>query len=76
VLTLIGPNGVSVKLHDREGSARDNIVQTFSVANRPALAQLAGGPIAGSWKLRVQDLADQDEGKLNRWALVMVPRSG
>ena len=75
VVTLTSPSGVSVKLHDREGSSRDNIVQTFSVANRPALAQMAGTPLSGAWKLRVQDLAAQDEGKLNRWALVLVPRS-
>ena len=54
-------------LHDRTGGAADNIARTYTPATTPALAALAGKPIAGTWTLLVSDHEAVDVGKLNRW---------
>lgn len=66
---LVAPLGRRAMLHDRLGGSRDNLITTYDSASIPSLATLLGGPIKGSWVLRVTDLAGQDVGKLNRWSL-------
>jgi extracellular elastinolytic metalloproteinase len=68
---LAAPSGRRAVLHDRTGQGLDNILATFDSATHGALAALVAGPepAAGAWQLRVQDLAGQDQGKLNRWSL-------
>ncbi|MFL4902134.1 M4 family metallopeptidase [Streptomyces sp. MMS24-I2-30] len=60
---LVGPNGTVYSLLNRSGGAADNVDQTFTL---DASAQ----PVAGTWKLRVQDHASIDVGYLEQWQLV------
>jgi subtilisin-like proprotein convertase family protein len=55
------------------GGSADNLVRTFTAATAPALSALSGQLIAGTWRLRVKDLAGQDVGKLNSWRLLINP---
>ncbi|MEU6986622.1 S8 family serine peptidase [Streptomyces sp. NPDC046324] len=59
---LIAPDGTVYTVHNRTGSGTDNIVQTFTVN---ASAEVANGV----WKLRVNDNASQDTGKIDAWNL-------
>ncbi len=72
-VSLVSPAGTEVLLHDRTGSGSDNLITTYTATTTPALAALAGQPLAGNWQLRVADLAGSDVGKLNEWALTLVP---
>jgi subtilisin-like proprotein convertase family protein len=49
-------------LHNRSGGSADNIVQTFTVNASSEVAN-------GTWKLRVNDNASGDTGRLNSWSL-------
>ena len=71
VVTLIGPDGTSAMLHNRTGSGTDNVTTTFSIvtASAQALSAFAGKNTAGSWSLRVQDLAAIDTGTLSAWTI-------
>lgn len=70
-LSLIGPAGDEVVLHSREGRSADDIQTTFTIADTPELAVFNGKQASGTWKLRVSDHANQDTGKLNRWAIIL-----
>lgn len=59
---LIAPNGTVYVLHNRSGGSADNIIQTFTV-NASAVAA------NGTWKLRVNDNAAGDTGRLESWSL-------
>jgi M6 family metalloprotease-like protein len=72
-VSLHSPAGTAVLLHNGTGGSDDNLVRTFTAANTPALAALAGQPAAGSWRLKVVDLAAQDQGKLNSWRVLIKP---
>ena len=67
-MTLTAPNGATAVLHQRTGGSQDNIVARFNASSTPGLQALRGAA-AGTWKLKVADLAAVDEGKLNRWGL-------
>lgn len=68
-LTLVGPQGTAVVLHDQKGGNADNIRRTFDPTQTPALGALAGQSLQGDWTLHVQDLVAADVGRLNRWEL-------
>jgi subtilisin-like proprotein convertase family protein len=68
-LTLTGPQGTTVVLHDQKGGNADNIRRTFDPMQIPALSALVGQSLQGDWTLHVQDLAAADVGRLNRWEL-------
>jgi M6 family metalloprotease-like protein len=70
---LRSPSGTEAVLHDGTGGSADNIIRTFTAANAPPLAALAGQPAGGTWQLNVVDRAAQDEGKLNAWKLLIKP---
>lgn len=72
-VTLKSPKGTSVDLHNRFGAGQDNLIETCSAATTPGLKALAGETISGKWSLNVADLAAQDQGKLNRWSIKIVP---
>jgi subtilisin-like proprotein convertase family protein len=72
-VNLHSPAGSEVVLHGGAGGSEDNLVRTFTVANTPALAALAGQAAAGSWRLKVVDGAPQDQGKLNAWRVLIKP---
>lgn len=59
---LIAPDGSVYVLHNRSGGSADNIVQTFTVNASSEVAN-------GTWKLRVNDNASGDTGRLNSWSL-------
>lgn len=71
VVTLIGPDGTSVLLHNRTGSSADNVTTTFAMLTAPAQALSAfnGKNTAGNWSLKVQDLASADVGTLSSWTI-------
>ncbi|MGW6563792.1 S8 family peptidase [Streptomyces sp. NPDC054975] len=59
---LVAPDGTVYTLHNRSGGGTDNLVQTFTVN---ASAEVANGV----WKLRVNDNANQDTGRIDAWNL-------
>ncbi|MGW0870455.1 S8 family peptidase [Streptomyces sp. NPDC002740] len=63
VIDLVAPDGTAYRLKAASSSdSADNVSTTYSVN--------ASGEIAnGTWKLRVQDTAAQDTGRLNSWQL-------
>lgn len=72
-VSLVSPAGTEVVLHHRTGASDDNLVRTYTAANTPALAALAGQPAAGPWRLKVADHEAQDQGKLNSWRVLIKP---
>ncbi|WEH39593.1 M4 family metallopeptidase [Streptomyces sp. AM 2-1-1] len=63
VVDLVGPNGTSYRLKNSSSSdSADNVVATYTVN---ASAQVANGV----WKLKVQDIASSDTGKINSFKL-------
>jgi len=71
VVTLIAPGGTQFVVSNRAGGAADNLVVTNQV-----ITTFAGQAAAGSWKLKVQDLAGADVGTLNSWSLNIVGSCG
>ncbi|WP_371617985.1 M4 family metallopeptidase [Streptomyces sp. NBC_00454] len=59
---LVAPDGSVYNLRNRTGGSADNIVQSFTVNASSEVA-------AGTWKLRVADLASLDTGKIDSWKL-------
>ncbi|MCB5166897.1 S8 family peptidase [Streptomyces bambusae] len=59
---LVAPDGSVYTLHNRAGGSADNILQTYSVNASSEVAN-------GTWKLRVNDNANIDTGKIDSWAL-------
>ncbi len=59
---LIAPDGSVYVLHNRSGGSADNIVNTYSV-------NLSNESLNGSWKLRVNDNANGDVGRIDSWSI-------
>ena len=59
---LIAPDGSVYVLHNRAGGGTDNINQTYTV-------NLSSEPLNGTWRLRVNDNANQDTGYINSWSV-------
>ncbi|MEU9236424.1 S8 family peptidase [Streptomyces subrutilus] len=59
---LVAPDGTVYTLHNRAGGSADNIIRTFTVNASSETAN-------GVWKLRVNDNANIDTGKIDSWAL-------
>ena len=68
-VTLESPDGTLVSLHHHTGGDADNIITTYTPATTAGMQNLRGEAITGEWKLQVADLAGDDVGKLNRWAV-------
>ncbi|MFH0174150.1 S8 family peptidase [Streptomyces cacaoi] len=63
VIDLVAPDGTAYRLKAASSSdSADNVSATYSVNASSETAN-------GTWKLRVQDTAAQDTGKLNSWQL-------
>ena len=62
VVTLVAPDGSTYLLHNRAGGSTDNINQTYTV-------NLSSEPANGTWKLRVQDAASADVGRIDSWTI-------
>lgn len=76
IVELRSPSGESIALHDRSGRSRDDIHRVYDVSTTPALESLIGSQIKGRWSLAVKDLAAQDVGTLDEWALTLVYSPG
>ncbi|MCX5122395.1 M4 family metallopeptidase [Streptomyces sp. NBC_00347] len=59
---LVAPDGSVYNLHNRTGSSTDNIIKSYTVNASSEVAQ-------GVWKLRVNDNANLDTGKIDSWKL-------
>ncbi|WP_293707667.1 MULTISPECIES: proprotein convertase P-domain-containing protein [unclassified Stenotrophomonas] len=59
---LVAPDGSVYVLSNYAGGSADNIKQTFTV-------NLSSEALNGSWKLRVNDKASGDTGKINSWSI-------
>ncbi|MFF2193818.1 S8 family serine peptidase [Streptomyces sp. NPDC058157] len=59
---LVAPDGTVYTVHNRAGGSTDNINQTYTV---DASSEVANG----TWKLRVNDNAGGDTGKIDSWNL-------
>jgi subtilisin-like proprotein convertase family protein/subtilisin family serine protease len=73
VVDLVSPDNTSVLLHNRSGGSVNNIIKTYTMMNTSGLQNLRGDSIGGDWKLHVSDHEGADQGKLNHWALKLVP---
>jgi subtilisin-like proprotein convertase family protein len=73
-VSLIHPDGTTVRLHNRTGGSADNLVTKYPIFTLPAedLAVLNHKPFGGTWKLKVRDLEAPDTGTLNCWTLTLV----
>jgi subtilisin-like proprotein convertase family protein len=68
-VTLSGPDGTRVKVHERTGGSSDNLITSYESRGGGRLAPFVGKALGGVWQLEVADLAGLDIGKLNRWRL-------
>jgi len=59
---LVAPDGTVYTLHNHAGGSADNIAQTYTVNASSEVAN-------GTWKLRVNDNASSDTGKIDAWNL-------
>ncbi len=68
-VSLIGPDGTTVLLHNRTGGSADNIVTTYNITTRSSqsLGAFNTKNASGAWSLKVRDLAAVDVGTLNSW---------
>ena len=62
IVSLIAPDGSTYPLHNRTGGSTDDIHQTYTT-------NLSPEPADGTWKLRVQDAAGADIGRIDSWTL-------
>ncbi|MFE9750557.1 M28 family peptidase [Saccharothrix saharensis] len=62
VIDLIAPDGSAYRVKSSSSDSADNVVTTYTVN---ASAEVANG----TWKLRVQDVASADTGRINGWSL-------
>lgn len=71
VISLVHPDGTRITLQDRQGASGSNLDVTFGLGGQDVgeLAKLKGKPATGTWKLLIEDTANQDEGTLNEVAL-------
>ncbi|MFI6096432.1 proprotein convertase P-domain-containing protein [Lentzea sp. NPDC051213] len=65
-VALIAPDGTAYTLHNRTGGSTDNIDTTYTV-------DVSSETANGTWKLRVQDVAQADVGTLDTWSLNLTP---
>jgi len=59
---LVAPDGTLYNIHNRTGSSTDNVVGTFT-------KNLSSETLNGTWKLRVNDNAGGDIGRIDTWSI-------
>ncbi|MFI9007788.1 M28 family metallopeptidase [Actinosynnema sp. NPDC053489] len=62
VIDLVAPDGSAYRLKSSSNDSADDIVTTYTVNASSEVAN-------GTWKLRVQDVASADTGRINGWSL-------
>ncbi len=66
VVSLLAPDGTPYVLHNRSGGGADNLDKTYTL-------DLRGESADGRWRLRVEDRAAGDTGKIDGWTLDLRP---
>lgn len=69
LVSLVSPSGKMVVLHNRTGGTSNDLMLTYTKANKTELSDMNDQQIFGNWGLHIRDLEGQDVGRLNRWAL-------
>jgi subtilisin family serine protease len=64
IVDLVAPDSTVYNLHNRTGGSTQNINKTYTVNASSELA-------AGTWKLRVRDMASLDSGRIDSWTLAV-----
>jgi serine protease len=59
---LVAPDGSLYNLHNRTGGSADNVVKTVTL-------NLSAEALNGTWKLRVNDNAAGDTGRIDNWSI-------
>ena len=59
---LVAPDGTLYNIHNRTGGSADNVIGTFN-------KDLSSEPLNGVWKLRVNDNAAGDTGRIDTWSI-------
>ena len=59
---LVAPDGTVYNIHNRTGGSADNVIGTFN-------KDLSSEPLNGTWKLRVNDNATGDTGRIDAWSI-------
>ncbi|MEG3790355.1 S8 family serine peptidase [Lysobacter sp. CCNWLW3] len=59
---LVAPDGSLYNIHNRTGWSTDNV-------NKTVTFNLSSEPLNGTWKLRVNDNAANDTGKIDSWSV-------
>ncbi|MGQ0800667.1 MAG: proprotein convertase P-domain-containing protein [Pseudomarimonas sp.] len=59
---VVAPDGSLYNIHNRTGGSTDNVIGTFTV-------NLSSEVANGTWKLRVNDNAGGDVGKIDSWSM-------
>ena len=59
---LVAPDGTLYNIHNRTGGGTDNINKTVTL-------NLSSEPLNGTWKLRVNDNAGGDTGRIDSWSI-------
>ena len=58
----MAPDGSLYNIHNRTGGSADNVIGTF-------IKNLSTEALNGTWKLRVNDNAAGDVGKIDTWSV-------
>lgn len=66
---LMAPDGQQALLRQRNSDSRPNLSAVYETANTPTLAALNGVASSGTWRIQIRDMAPDDTGTLDRWAL-------
>jgi subtilisin-like proprotein convertase family protein len=61
-IDLVAPDGTLYNIHNRSGGSADNINKTVTL-------NLSSETLNGTWKLRANDNASQDTGKIDSWSV-------
>ncbi len=59
---LVAPDGTLYNIHNRTGGSADNVIGTFT-------KNLSTEALNGTWKLRVNDNASADVGRIDTWSV-------
>ncbi|KOX28751.1 Leupeptin-inactivating enzyme 1 [Saccharothrix sp. NRRL B-16348] len=62
VIDLVAPDGSAYRVKTSSNDSANDIVTTYTV-------NASSEPANGTWKLRVQDVASADTGRINGWSL-------
>ena len=58
----MAPDGTLYNIHNRTGGSADNVIKTVTL-------NLSTEALNGTWRLRVNDNANADTGKIDTWSI-------